>query len=474
VSGPVAGGAPWRAREAELTPRRIVAELDRHIVGQAEAKRAVAIALRSRLRRRRLDPALAEEVTPKNILMMGPTGVGKTEIARRLARLVGAPFVKVEATRFTEVGYVGRDVESIVRDLAEAAYQLVRAERAEAVREQARGRAEARLVNLLLNPPPPPREGAPGPLGFLFSAPADEPAPSPIPESGRRAEYLARLRAGELDAWPVDVDVEVAGAAVPIPGLAAAGTGAGEPLGDVLRGLLPKRRERRHMSVAEAREVLTQEEIERAIDAESVAREAVRRAEDEGIVFLDELDKVAQARTGPAIPDVSREGVQRDLLPIVEGTTVTTRYGPVRTDHVLFIGAGAFHAVRPSDLIPELQGRFPIRVELTSLRAPEFERILTEPESSLTRQYQALLATDGVHLAFAPDGVAALARYAEALNERLEDIGARRLHALIERVLERASFAAPEEAGAVTVDGAYVEAAVADLVEDRDVARFIL
>jgi len=463
------------ALDEALTPARIVAELDRHIIGQGEAKRAVAVALRSRLRRRRLAPELAREVTPKNILMMGPTGVGKTEIARRLARLVAAPFVKVEATRFTEVGYVGRDVESIVRDLAEASYQMVRAERAETLREKAEAVADARLVNLLLNPPPPPRE--PGPLGFLFPGQGepDPPPPSPIPESGRRADYLARLRAGELDAWPVEVDVHVKGASLPIPGLAAGpGQAGGEGLGEMLSALAPKRRERRHLTVAEARPILVQEEIDRQIDADAVAREAVARAEGEGIVFLDELDKVAQPHGQVTMADVSREGVQRDLLPIVEGTSVTTRYGPVRTDHVLFIGAGAFHATRPSDLIPELQGRFPIRVELASLRAAEFERILTEPEHALTRQYAAMLATDGVDLRFAQDGVTALARYAERLNETVEDIGARRLATLLERVLEDVSFDAPERGGPVVVDAAYVEAAVAALAEDRDLSRFIL
>ncbi len=456
--------------EDALTPRRIVAELDRHIVGQAEAKRAVAVALRSRLRRRRLETGLAQEVTPKNILMIGPTGVGKTEIARRLARLVAAPLVKVEATRFTEVGYVGRDVESIVRDLAEAAHQLVRSERAAAVAADVREAVEARIVNLIVNPPPPPREGA-GPFDFLFPSGADQPDPSPIPEAGRRADYLRRLSAGELEEWPVDVDVEVRPPA--LPGLGGAGPG-GEPLGEMLQGLMPRRRERRRLTVAQARPLLEQEETERRLDQEALGREAVRRAEDEGIVFLDELDKVARAHATLQAGDVSREGVQRDLLPIVEGTTVATRFGPVRTDHVLFIGAGAFHAVRPSDLIPELQGRFPIRVELDSLRAADFERILTEPEHALTRQYAALLAVDGVSLAFAPDGIAALARYTEILNERLEDIGARRLQTLLERVLEAASFAAPEDGGEVRVDAAYVEERVAELVEDRDTARFIL
>lgn len=458
-------------RDGELTPRRIVEELDRHIVGQAAAKRAVAVALRSRMRRRRLDGALRDEVTPKNILMIGPTGVGKTEIARRLARLVGAPLVKVEATRFTEVGYVGRDVESIVRDLVEAAYQLVRGERALAVAGAVHESVEARLVNLIVNPPPPPREGG-GPLGFLFSPAGsdDAPEPSPIPEGGRRADYLRRLRAGELEEWPVDVDVEVRPPT--LPG-APSGPG-GEPLGDMLQGLLPRRRERRRLSVAEARPLLQREETERRLDQEAIAREAVARAENDGIVFLDELDKVARPHGTAQTGDVSREGVQRDLLPIVEGTTVSTRHGPVRTEHVLFIGAGAFHAARPSDLIPELQGRFPIRVELDSLRAAEFERILTEPEHALTAQYAALLAVDGVSLEFTQGGITALARFAQMLNERLEDIGARRLHTLLERVLEEAAFAAPEAAGTVLVDADYVASRVAELVENRDTARFIL
>ena len=462
---------------ADLSPSQVVAELNRFIVGQEAAKRAVAVALRNRVRRRRLRPDMAEEVTPRNILMIGPTGVGKTEIARRLARLVGAPFVKVEATRFTEVGYVGRDVESIVRDLAEAAHQLVRAEHADRVHEDAERAAEARIVDLLVNPPPPPHDPSGlAALGALFGQgrPREEPPPPP-PDSGRRADYLARLRAGELEDWPVEVDVETKGASIPLFGMGGGPGGGGMDSGmsEALRDLLPKQRKRRRLTVAQARPLLLQEEIERRIDPDAIAAEALERAENDGIVFLDELDKVAQAHAG-AGPDVSREGVQRDLLPIVEGTTVNTRYGAVRTDHVLFIGAGAFHVAKPSDLIPELQGRFPIRVELSPLTAAEFRQILTEPETALTRQYELLLGADGVDLTFTPDGIDALATYAERLNEQLEDIGARRLMTLLERVLESASFEAPERAGPVTVDGGYVDRRVASLAEDRDLARYVL
>lgn len=463
---------------SDLSPARVVAELDRFIVGQKDAKRAVAIALRNRIRRRRLTPEMAEEVTPRNILMIGPTGVGKTEIARRLARLVGAPFVKVEATRFTEVGYVGRDVESIVRDLAEAAHQLVKAEHAERVRAEAERAAEARLVDLLVNPPPPPHEaGGFAALGALFGQahPREDPPP-PSPDSGRRAEYLARLRAGELEEWPVEVDVESKGASIPLFGLGGPGGGAGGMDGgmsDALRDLLPKQKKRRRLTVAQARPLLLQEETDRRIDPDAIAGEALERAENDGIVFLDEMDKVAQSHA-QAGPDVSREGVQRDLLPIVEGTTVNTRYGPIRTDHVLFIGAGAFHVAKPSDLIPELQGRFPIRVELAPLTAADFRQILTEPETALTRQYELLLGADGVALTFTADGIEALARYAQTLNEQLEDIGARRLATLLERVLEQALYDAPERADPVTVDAGYVDGRVSALVKDRDLARYVL
>lgn len=461
----------------DWSPAEIVAELDRFIVGQGAAKRAVAVALRNRIRRRSLSPDIAEEVTPRNILMIGPTGVGKTEIARRLARLVGAPFVKVEATRFTEVGYVGRDVESIVRDLAEAAHQLVRAEHADRVRAEAERAAEARLVDLLVNPPPPPHEmGGLAALSGLFGQgrPREDPPPPP-PDTGRRAEYLARLRAGELEDWPVEVDVETKGASIPLFGMGGppGGSGMDGGMSDALRDLMPKQRKRRRLTVGQARPILLQEEIDRRVDPDAIASDALERAENDGIVFLDELDKVAQSRAQGG-PDVSREGVQRDLLPIVEGTTVNTRYGPVRSDHVLFIAAGAFHVAKPSDLIPELQGRFPIRVELSPLTAAEFRQILTEPETSLTRQYQLLLGADGVDLTFTAEGIDALARYAETLNQQLEDIGARRLATLLERVLEGASFDAPERAGPVTVDDAYVTERISSLVKDRDLARYVL
>jgi ATP-dependent HslUV protease ATP-binding subunit HslU len=460
-----------------LTPSRVVAELDRYVVGQDEAKRAVAVALRNRLRRERVtDSALREDMVPKNILMIGPTGVGKTELARRLAALVRAPFVKVEATRFTEVGYVGRDVESMVKDLVEASARLVRREQQEKVAAAARAAADDRLVELLVSPPPPePEPAGRSPLEALFGAfggsgAGTAPAtPRPPASDPRRDEMRARLAAGELEEWPVDVDVPEAPPPPSDSGPFSAQIG---DLREALGGMLPPRRRRRRLPVREARPILEAEETSRRIDEETVSREAVRRAETLGIIFLDELDKVAMP--GGHGPDVSREGVQRDLLPIVEGTTVSTRYGPVKTDHVLFIGAGAFHVSKPSDLIPEMQGRFPIRVELTSLHAADFRRILTEPRNALSRQYQALLAADGVDLVFADDGIDALAEMAERLNATLEDIGARRLHTLLERCLEGVLFAAPERGGSVRVDRAFVEAALAGTVADRDLARFIL
>jgi len=460
-----------------LTPRRIVEELDKYIIGQGAAKQAVAIALRNRYRRSRIaPPELRDEVIPKNILMIGPTGIGKTEIARRLARLTAAPFVKVEATKFTEVGYVGRDVDSMVRDLVEAAVQMVRAERLSTVDAPAAAHARERLLEVLA--PSPRREGAfANPLEALFGGRAAQPAaPSPEPPGDlleRRARLQERLERGELDQEMVEIEVEETGS----PMIEVfSGQGAEEMginLQDLVGNLLPRRRKRRRMTVPEALRVLTNEEAQKLIDPDEAVREGVRRAEESGIIFIDELDKIA-GPTGGAGPDVSREGVQRDILPILEGSTVTTKHGPVRTDHVLFIAAGAFHIAKPSDLIPELQGRLPIRVELAPLTEDDFVRILVEPENALTRQYTALLATEGVRVAFTPDGIREIARIARQVNADTEDIGARRLHTILERVTEEISFAAPETASAIVIDAPYVQRRLAGILADRDLSRYIL
>ncbi|MBE3590245.1 MAG: ATP-dependent protease ATPase subunit HslU [Firmicutes bacterium] len=463
----------------ELTPRAIVAELDKYIVGQAQAKRAVAVALRNRVRRRRLPPDVAEEVTPKNILMIGPTGVGKTEIARRMARLVNAPFIKVEATKFTEVGYVGRDVDSIIRDLVETAVRMVKAEKAEAVQDEAQSLAEERLLDALAPMPqrPPafrnPFEALFG--GRLRTDPEEDPdfAEQRRARQEERARLRQRLAAGELEGEMVEIEVE--DASTP---MLEVFTGQGiEELGinlkDMFGNLLPTRRKKRRVTVAEARRLLAAEEAQKLIDHDQAVAEAIRRVEQDGIVFLDEIDKIAGRDAGPG-PDVSREGVQRDILPIVEGSTVMTKYGPVRTDHILFIAAGAFHVAKPSDLIPELQGRFPIRVELEPLTRADLRRILAEPENSLTKQYQALLKVDGVELVFTDDGLDAIAEIAEAVNQQAENIGARRLHTVMERLLEDVAFRAPEEGGEVRIDRAFVEARLAGLVRDRDLSRYIL
>ncbi|HEX9801019.1 MAG TPA: ATP-dependent protease ATPase subunit HslU [Thermoanaerobaculia bacterium] len=454
-------GLPAEALEA-LTPRQIVTELDRFVVGQQAAKRSVAIALRNRWRRQQLAPELAEEIVPKNILMIGPTGVGKTELARRLARLARAPFLKVEASKFTEVGYVGRDCESIVRDLTEIGVALVREELRTEVAAAARERAEERLLALLLPPPGPPPHVAPG-----------ESPPSADDLKTTREKLRAKLRSGALDHREVEIELEDSGT----PSFEMITPQGVEEVGLNLRDMLPglfARRRREKVKVADAGPLLEAEEAEKLIDRQRVAREARRRVEQNGIVFLDELDKVAGRERG-AGPDVSREGVQRDLLPIVEGTTVATKYGPVKTDHILFIAAGAFHVARPSDLIPELQGRFPIRVELESLGEDDFVRILTEPENALTRQYTALLGAEGLRVEFRADAVAEIARLAALVNRTAENIGARRLATLLERLLEEVSFNASEMDGVeLTIDAAFVSNALSELIQDQDLSRYVL
>lgn len=459
----------------ELTPRRIVAELDKHIVGQQAAKRAVAVALRNRYRRSLLPESMRRDVIPKNILMMGPTGVGKTEIARRVARLVDAPFVKVEATKFTEVGYVGRDVDSMIRDLVEVSVQMVKQERMRAVQAEAERLARERMLRILV--PDPARPPLANPWEMLLGRTATPPPSHGVREheevEERRRVLRPRLEAGELDHEVVEVEVEEQ----TLPTIEIIGAQGVEEMGvnlqDLLGGLLPKRRRRRRVTVAEGLRILAQEEASKLIDHEEAQREGVRRAEELGIVFIDEIDKITGS--GPSVgPDVSRGGVQRDLLPIVEGCTVTTRYGPVRTDHVLFVCAGAFHSSKPSDLIPELQGRLPIRVELERLTHRDFVRILTEPENSLTKQVQALLATEGVEVVFTPEGVEAIARIAHEINERTEDIGARRLHTVLEKVTEEISFQAPEGPRRVVIDESYVRQRLEPLLRDQDLSRYIL
>jgi ATP-dependent HslUV protease ATP-binding subunit HslU len=444
-----------------MTPREIVSELDRYIVGQAAAKRAVAVALRNRWRRQQVPEELREEIAPKNIIMIGPTGVGKTEISRRLARLAQAPFIKVEASRFTEVGYVGRDVESMVRDLVDIAVQMVRAEKREAVQEKAARNAEDQLIKLLV--PSQPLTG--------YGPPTDEEEES---LARTREKFRQKLKDGSIEDRKVEVEVEESG----FPSFEMFTPQGVEEVGvnvkDMLPGLFGGRRRKQQVTVGEAREILQQQEAEKLIDRQQVAREARLRVEEGGMIFLDELDKVA-GREGGRGPDVSREGVQRDLLPIVEGTTVTTRYGMVRTDHILFIAAGAFHVSKPSDLIPELQGRFPIRVELKALTEADFVRILTEPETALTKQYAALLSTEGVTLTFTDDAVREIARLAVEVNANTENIGARRLATLVERLLEEVSFEAPDMDGVdLAVDAAYVQRNLADLVKDQDLSRYVL
>jgi ATP-dependent HslUV protease ATP-binding subunit HslU len=453
----------------ELTPREIVAELDKHVVGQKDAKRAVAIALRNRMRRQKLAPDLAEEVIPKNIIMIGPTGVGKTEIARRLAKLADSPFLKVEASKFTEVGYVGRDVESMIRDLVEIAIEMVREEKLEDVSDKAELNAEERLLDILLPPATPRSEGSTG--GLVLEGTTSSGGES---QSRTREKLRQQLREGKLDERTVEIDVRERN----FPSFEIISNQGVEEMDVNIKDMLPnifgQRTKKRKMKVNEAFEYLIQEEEQRLIDMDQVTRMAIDRVEDSGIIFLDEIDKIAGRESGHG-PDVSREGVQRDILPIVEGTTVNTRYGMVRTDHILFIAAGAFHVSKPSDLIPELQGRFPIRVELQSLTMDDFIRILTEPKSSLVKQYTALLETEGVKLEFTREAQEEIARYAFRVNEGTENIGARRLHTIMERVLDEISFDAPDKKGEhIKIDADYVRKMLADIVKDQDLSRYIL
>ena len=454
----------------DLTPRQIVAELDKYVVGQANAKRSVAVALRNRMRRQKLTPELADDILPKNIIMIGPTGVGKTEIARRLARLTNSPFLKIEASRFTEVGYVGRDVESMIRDLVEVSIDMVREEKVDEVTEKAEQNAEERLLDLLLPPPP---------LNRKSDKPSEE------SDNGRataheqlqrtREKLRAQLREGKLDEREVEVEIR----ARSMPSFEVISAQGVEEMDinikDILPGLFGQRTKKRRMHVSDAMEYLIQEEENRLIDMDQVTRTAVERAEQSGIIFLDEIDKIAGRERGGGGPDVSREGVQRDILPIVEGTTVNTRYGMVRTDHILFVAAGAFHVSKPSDLIPELQGRFPIRVELHSLTTEDFIRILKEPKSALVKQYVALLDTEGIKLSFTDDALQEIAKFAAAVNEATENIGARRLHTIMEKLLDEISFEGPDLKKKVQkIDAAYVQKQLTDIVKNQDLSRYIL
>src|ERR1044072_2729519 len=471
----LSGEVDEEQRLDEMTPRQIVAELDKHVVGQHAAKRAVAIALRNRVRRQKLKPDMAADVMPKNIIMIGSTGVGKTEIARRLARMSNSPFLKVEASKFTEVGYVGRDVESMIRDLTEIAVEMTRQEKSEEVAEKAELNVEERILDLLL---PPPRSSS---SYFDFDSETTNEVQTDLDLPAKdeqfqktRDKLRTQLRSGKLDNRLVELEVREKN----FPVIELAGPQGVEEMGinmkDMLGNLFQGRTKRRKMRVDEAIEYLMQEEEERLIDMDQVARAAIERVEKSGIIFLDEIDKIAGRESGHG-PDVSREGVQRDILPIVEGTTVNTRYGMVRTDHILFIAAGAFHVSKPSDLIPELQGRFPIRVELESLTVEDFKRILVEPKNSLIRQYKALMETEGVKLEFKPDAIDAIANFSARVNQQTEDIGARRLHTIVERLLDEISFEGPDlEPKQQTIDAAYVERMLEDTVKDQDLSRYIL
>ena len=464
---------PRRERKDDFfTPKEIVAELDKYIVGQKEAKKAVAVALRNRWRRQRLPEEMRDEVAPKNIIMIGPTGVGKTEIARRLAKLVRAPFIKVEATKFTEVGYVGRDVESMIRDLVEIAVNMVKEEKIKEVEERARELAYERLAEIMVPEPQTPQQSIQSLFDVFLPAPKKEPEVerelSRVRDERNRIKKL--LKEGKLDDEIVEIAVSVETPGINVIGLG----GSAENIQEMLSSILPKPKKLRKMKVKEALKYLTQEEAQKLIDMDEVVREAIDRVENQGIVFIDEIDKVA-ARSGGRGPDVSREGVQRDLLPIVEGSKVSTKYGLVRTDHILFIAAGAFHIAKPSDLLPELQGRFPIRVELQPLTKEDFIRILTEPKNALTKQYKALLETEGVEIEFTPDGIEEIARIAEEANSKAENIGARRLHTVMEKLLEELSFNAPEMKGQkVVIDREYVREKLGKVIEDEDLTKYIL
>ncbi len=454
-----------------LTPKEIVSELDKYIVGQSDAKKAVAIALRNRWRRQQLPEELREEVAPKNIIMIGPTGVGKTEIARRLAKLVRAPFIKVEATKFTEVGYVGRDVESIIRDLVEISVNMVKEEKLETVREKAKELAYERLAEYVF----PEQEKQQQTIFDIFMAPQKK---EHVEDTSRiretRERYKKLLKEGKLDEDTVEIPVTVEAPNVGVIGIAPGMDNIGANIQDMLSSLFPKPKKMRKMKVKEALKYLEQEEAQKLIDMDEVVREAIRRVENNGIVFIDEIDKVA-AKSGGKGPDVSREGVQRDLLPIVEGSKVPTKYGLVKTDHILFIAAGAFHIAKPSDLLPELQGRFPIRVELKPLTKDDFIRILTEPKNALTKQYKELLKTEGVEIEFTPDGIEEIARIAEEANTKAENIGARRLHTVMERLLEDLSFNAPDMKGSrIVIDKAYVSEKLSNIIESEDLTKYIL
>ncbi|NOR21426.1 MAG: ATP-dependent protease ATPase subunit HslU [Candidatus Aminicenantes bacterium] len=449
-----------KSKETELTPREIVAELDKYIIGQEAAKKSVAIALRNRYRRRKLPPDLADEIAPKNILMIGPTGIGKTEISRRLAKLTYSPFLKIEASKFTEVGYVGRDVESMIRDLVRISVEMVKSEKIEEVKEKAHKNVEEKILDILL----PPLKRKTGDL--------DEGSHLGFQET--REKFRRQLRDGLLDDRMVEIDVKEKMAS-PMEIFSNSGVEEiGIQIQEILPGFLGGKSKRRRIKIKEALEYLLEDEEKRLIDMDQVARLAVERVEHSGIIFLDEVDKIAGRETGRG-PEVSREGVQRDLLPIIEGTTVNTRFGLVRTDHILFIGAGAFHVSSPADLIPELQGRFPIRVELTSLDKKDFVRILTEPENALIKQYEALMATEGVNVSFAEDAIDEIAEIAEKVNEDAENIGARRLHTVMEKVMEEISFKAPNiKKKEIPIDRKYVQSQLKDILEDQDLSRFIL
>src|ERR1700751_1708460 len=454
----------------DLTPREIVAELDKYVVGQKDAKRAVAIALRNRMRRQKLTPDLAEEIIPKNIIMIGPTGVGKTEIARRLAKLTNSPFLKVEASKFTEVGYVGRDVESMIRDLIEIAIDMIREEKLEDVADKAELNAEERLLDLLLPPPAPRTQESSSSGGVVIEGSTDV----TDSQSRTREKLRQQLREGKLDERMVEIEVRERN----FPSFEIISNQGVEEMDVNIKDMLPnifgQRSKKRKMKVNEAFEYLIQEEEQRLIDMDQVTRTAIDRVENSGIVFLDEIDKIAGRESGHG-PDVSREGVQRDILPIVEGTTVNTRYGMVRTDHILFVAAGAFHVSKPADLIPELHGRFPIRVELKSLRESDFIRILKEPKSALVKQYTALLETEGIKLTFTDDSLTEIARIAAQVNESAENIGARRLHTIMEKLLEEISFEGPDlKKKNVKIDAAYVRKQLSDIVKDQDLSRYIL